>query len=569
MICRRFLGGALPKWIEMLNNVKRMVVSNCYVEKVPLLPRNVEIVDLSFNELRALDSAQVVPNLVKLDVSHNALKEVSTASMDGMVGLEELKMTGNYFTALDSGALASLTQLRFLDLEDNQLVSAGDLSTLGGLQTLYLRNNKMKTESLVGLFDVMARLTTLDLGFNDLIGPLPAVFDSLVGLEYFGVADNALTAVLPGAFDKIVKLREVSFSHNYIVEFPESLFDNAKETLEAIDISQVSYAQLAPASAFAFFPLLTPRRDCLLQNRLVRVPLSLREGTFPHLLFISASVNSITDMPDFAGGDFPSLFWLGLSFNRITEIAVNSFDPMPNLERLGLGSNRIAELPLGVFDKLLELKSCWLYSNEVKVLEKGLFANSRKLRDVNFRQNVIEEVGDGLFSGMEFLDTVWLSGNNIEKMGEGVFDDTPVLRSLSGMRCADFLGEDWESSSEKVAKCEQACTQDCSGMCLNTDQVQGVGNGVCNAFDDFNLDCSTWDFDGEDCVLTSTSCALYDCNGSCLRNVDCFGDCSFIFAIITGDGYCDDGGIHPFLQSTGPNLYCAEWNWDGGDVSVL
>jgi Leucine-rich repeat (LRR) protein len=536
-MCSIYLSGVLPEWLGQLDQLTELAVPRCRIARLPVIfPAKLVSLDLSGNDIAEI-SFRDLGELRELDLSGNLIKKLDADMfVTSMSNLSSLALRGNLIESISANAFANLPYLQFLDLSDNAMTSiengifGADTSSLNYLDLS--QNFVSNLES--GSFESLPALEILKLNSNELGGVLPACFDKLTGLKELDVSDNDIGGLSSGIFDELRNLTSIRLGYNKIEELEDDLFANNLETLEQFDIAGNSIAAL---------------------------PSSLSEGDCPRLLWISCLFNRFTSFPDFSQGSFPSVFWIGLGFQSITSISRSAFTNLPKLERIGLGNNLIEELPRDVFWDLKYLKSVWLYSNLVSSLDPLLFANNTYLHDVNLRRNYITAVPDGMFKDLENLVEVWLrpiSMTNITEVGDDVINNTPNLEIISGMTC-NMMG------LEGTSKCDDICFSDCDGMCMDRDQIDSLGNGVCDSVPGFNYDCAKLNYDKGDCEGEIESCAIYDCNGSCMRDSDCFGSCALVMLIVQGDGWCDDGSVRPEIGVNGPSLNCEAWQWDLGD----
>ncbi|KAG9443861.1 hypothetical protein H6P81_015201 [Aristolochia fimbriata] len=128
------------------------------------------------------------------------------------------RVTGLYLPSLDLrgsiGALASLDQLRLLDLHDNRLNgSLLPLSNCSNLKLLYLSGNDFSGE-IPDEVGQLKRLVRLDLSDNNLSGHIPAEISKLSRLVTLRLQNNALSGKLPDFLASLPGLREFNVSDN-------------------------------------------------------------------------------------------------------------------------------------------------------------------------------------------------------------------------------------------------------------------------------------------------------------------------------------------------------------------
>ncbi|WOG96454.1 hypothetical protein DCAR_0415789 [Daucus carota subsp. sativus] len=122
--------------------------------------------------------------------------------------------------SLDS--LASLDQLRFLDLADNRLNgSISALTNCTNLKLVYLSNNDLSGE-IPAEISSLRRIARLDLSDNNLNGVLPDEFPAR--LLTLRLDNNELSGTIPSSLDSIPKLKQLNLSNNLLYgQIPENL----------------------------------------------------------------------------------------------------------------------------------------------------------------------------------------------------------------------------------------------------------------------------------------------------------------------------------------------------------
>ncbi len=131
-------------------------------------------------------------------------------------------------------------------------------------------------------------------------------------------------------------------------------------------------------------------------------------------------------------------------------------------------------------------------------------------------------------------------------------------RCDQALSCLDFLydGGDCLLPDTGPRDCGEGRLADCIGQCAPDARL---GNGFCDdgsaqPWGAWDLACEELEWDGGDCVPPDTGpCAdgeILDCDGSCWPEARLDND------------FCDDGTLHPWGAA---NFACADLSWDGGD----
>ena len=141
--------------LQALAQLKTLDLSRNKITKISGLPLSITRLDVSHNELMALDGIALLPNLIELDVSSN--KITSLQHLSRVTTLQIVKANGNRIA--HANGLEFLTSLKLLALEHNYLASADDLlflSSLPCLESVAFRGSPVTT--INGYRDLVARL---------------------------------------------------------------------------------------------------------------------------------------------------------------------------------------------------------------------------------------------------------------------------------------------------------------------------------------------------------------------------------------------------------------------------
>ena len=247
--------------------------------------------------VRNLTGFEHAINLTKLDLSDNAISEVSLADMPN---LESLKL---YSNALSKVSLSGMSSLIHLDLSDNAL-SEISLPDMPNLELLGLSNNTLSEVSLPD----MPNLEYLSL-FNNTLSEIS--LPDMPNLEYLNLSNNVLSEV---SLPDMPNLRYLG------------LVDNALSEVSLPDIPNLEHLGLG-------------------NNVLSEVSLP----DMPNLEYLSLFNNTLSEV---SLPDMPNLESLSLSGNNLSKVSLSD---MPNLTRLYLEDNPTSKLSLSELPSLTEL----------------------------------------------------------------------------------------------------------------------------------------------------------------------------------------------------------------------
>uniref|UniRef100_A0A674CX69 Slit homolog 3 (Drosophila) n=1 Tax=Salmo trutta TaxID=8032 RepID=A0A674CX69_SALTR len=145
--------------------------SNLKLTKLPPhLPEHTTDLRLNDNEISVLEAAgtfKKLPNLKKINLSNNKLRDIREGAFDGAAGVLEVLLTGNKLQALQGRMFRGLTGLKTLMLRSNQ-IGCVDNTTFTGLSSvrlLSLYDNRISTIA-PGAFTTLHSLSTINLLSN-------------------------------------------------------------------------------------------------------------------------------------------------------------------------------------------------------------------------------------------------------------------------------------------------------------------------------------------------------------------------------------------------------------------
>lgn len=236
-------------------------------------------------------------NLDRLDL----VGDLKFHTLTPLRNLQNLSLSGNYFTGRVAPALGLITSLQHLDLSDNNFVGTipGRITDLYGLNYLNLSGNDFGG-GLPSGFRNLQQLRVLDLHRNALQGDIGELLSELRNVEHVDLSYNKFYGGLSVAVENVSSLantvRFFNLSHNqlngeFIKEEAIGLFKN----LQVLDLGDNLIAGELPS--FGSLPGLRVLR--LGKNQLFGpLPVELLEGFVP-LEELDLSHNGFTGILNF------------------------------------------------------------------------------------------------------------------------------------------------------------------------------------------------------------------------------------------------------------------------------
>ena len=210
------------------------------------LLEHLSLKDNSFKQIPVCSRVNLSPSLKILDMSDNYLDHFTHANFAGYYNLESLKLGGNNIRTIGN-SMMNLTHLSQLLLNRNGLVQllADDLKTLSNLKELRLEDNQLLSQfvgslqflikiNLIdlrrnhdlcvnsrcrGMFQNLKQLSTLYLGSTRFITLESDIFLGLYNLQFLDLSLNLLSYIHPDVFVPLRNLTDLILTNNRLTTF--------------------------------------------------------------------------------------------------------------------------------------------------------------------------------------------------------------------------------------------------------------------------------------------------------------------------------------------------------------
>ncbi|CDY35328.1 BnaA04g15190D [Brassica napus] len=312
------------------------------------------ILDLSGNDfIGELPSFGSMNQMNLLSVEFNKLSGNFPHSLLNLEMLSDLYLSHNQFTGTLPSNMSSLYNLEYFEAWDNSFSGtlSSSLFTIPSLTYVDLRDNQLKGTLEFGNISSPSKLTSLVLGNNNFIGPIPKSVSKLVNLQDLDL--SRLNTQGPVDFSVNHHLQMISqlyLSGCGITEFPELL--RTQKKLTNLDISNNKIKGHVPGWLWT---LPTLNFVDLSYNMFIGFERSTKLGL--SMQYLVGSNNNFTgEIPSFIC-DMRSLITLDLSSNNLNGVIPHCMGNLKsNLSFLNLRQNRLSgDLPNNTFASLRSL----------------------------------------------------------------------------------------------------------------------------------------------------------------------------------------------------------------------
>ncbi|NXL01278.1 LRC32 protein, partial [Mesembrinibis cayennensis] len=368
---------------ELGQGVKYLELSNNFIQNLTgsYMPGfgQLEYLDLCFNQLEAVSATTLaqLPQLRSLLLGSNHLDRnylPNGRAFRVLRNVEVLDLSANNLESHMAGwYVSNLTRLRTLDLSGNKMtrLPAGIFWSTPRLRELDLGNNYIM-EIEEGAFEALEELEVVNLALNSL--HCISGF-SLTQLRVLNLSHNALELFISEEGVEPYLLQVLDLSHNRLLSFPEL---PKAHYLTHLNLSNNLIASLLPGSRH-------PGEFALRYEEMVRFNRTLRTPAgLTHVVHLDLSNNQLQLFPFTFLHSLGSLHSLSLAMNCLQDVAGESLAgstepsnrlPAPlehtvlSVRSLDLHSNAIRVLPRWFFDSLPQLETIDLGSNSLEPCE--------------------------------------------------------------------------------------------------------------------------------------------------------------------------------------------------------
>ena len=209
--------------------------------------------------------------------------------------------------------------------------------------------------------DQNGRVTTLNLRFNKLSGPIPDSLGSLTDLTYLNLYANSLSGPIPDSLGNLTNLTSLNLGHNIKLsgEIPDALGNLTN--LRHLELETSNLSGEIPAS----LGNLTNLTNLDLWQNQLSGPIPALLGNLTNLTRLQLGTNKLSGEIPASLGNLTNLTELRLSNNQLSGPIPTSLGNLTNLTNLYLSDNQLSgPIPEGL-GRLTGLRHLYLSGNEL------------------------------------------------------------------------------------------------------------------------------------------------------------------------------------------------------------
>ncbi|XP_070209268.1 toll-like receptor 13 [Littorina saxatilis] len=392
---------------------------------VPKLPRGIQFLDLSYNNLSTIpeDFFANVTAITSLSLSTNKhLTNISDGAFRQLKRLEVLFFDNNFQLPETIKPVFETKTLKCVDLRHGRLNNLPEnIYDSVNLEEMYFHDNYLGDLNL-SRFENLRKLRVLDWAGN-----YAHTFSAghLKSLQMLDLSSNQLTFFphacrASGSGSLLPRLKWLNLKNNGI----DSILPDEQVCLPLLQDLELTGNHFAKLRSNLFhtdrFPVLTNLYLESMQQHLAHVNNFTFNNT--HLQKISLMYSGLkfadentVDLDSFAG--CPGLLSLQLSGNVFSGLSddrfLRLFGHLTETDTIFLGRTSLEKITPKTFANFPRLKKLYLYMNKIHEIPDATFASNPKLRELNLNDNQLKIVTETTFTkaNREKLRILDLSGN--------------------------------------------------------------------------------------------------------------------------------------------------------------
>ena len=254
--------------------------------------------------------------------------------------------------------------------------------------------------------DADGRVTKLELGENDLAGPIPAVIGHLPGLTELYLHDNALTGPIPALIGQLPELRVLDlWSNDLEGAIPREVGDLAALTRLRLEHNDLAWSIPPELGRLSRLETLS------LWNNDLRGPIPPELGSLSELRILYLGYNDLTGSIPPEIGNLTSLHEFYANRNVLSGPLPPEIGRLSELRILGLWGNALSDSIPSALGDLAALREMRLENNQLSGSIPASLGRLRSIEELALSHNALSGEVPAELSGLVTLTELYLNGN--------------------------------------------------------------------------------------------------------------------------------------------------------------
>ena len=345
-------------------------------------------------------------NLRYLDMRNNKLISLGNNCLSNMPKLNQLHLTTNNIRIIADNTFSGTESLEYVNIQANELSSVPPVGYQPNLNQLILQGNDIIDATFPSSYTTCSRKTAIVLGNNKIKELTNSTFEPLSGsgLTKLYLTGNDIKHIESGAFAWLNSVVSLKLGSNPLnsVALKTAVAGLAGKDVRSLGLSGIQLNGVLLQDTFSLLKNTTLNSLTMRFNKIKLI----RDNTFSEL-------NTLT--------------MLDLSNNEINAISDKAFNGLVQLSTLKLCGNHLGTVPRALPTSLNFL---YLERNQIVTMQSNSFINLVNLRVLRLTSNNIHKLENGAFNGLINLKELELNDNNINPLPGKVFSTLARLQHL-------------------------------------------------------------------------------------------------------------------------------------------
>jgi len=284
------------------------------------------------------------------------------------------------------------------------------------------------------------RVTRIQLGTNNLIGPLPVSIGDLTELSFLGLMNNQISDTIPSEIGNLTKLVSIFWANNQLSgKIPSTI--NKLTSLIGFFAKNNQLAGPLPSELGGCTELV----NMVLDSNQIDDTIPSELGLLGKLQHLSLRSNKLTGSIPPQLGNISSMKKLYLSDNQLSGAIPPELGNLSNADIVYLGSNQLSDTIPSSLGNLSSVTKLYLGENQLTGTIPDALDNLLNLTWLSLANNRLEGTVPSTFTSLTALATLILSHNRLTGLIN--FTGMPALASLN-VEGNSLTFEDIETNTE-------------------------------------------------------------------------------------------------------------------------